>query len=362
MGAPETLPTGKDASVRRNKAGWARTFWITFVLLVAGAALTATFVRVPYFVYSPGSVQPLSNRINVTKGERFEPNGEIHFTTVRQDATVNGWEWLEARLRPSLTLIEEDLVLGGRTRDENRSYNFELMRVSKSTAVAVALRYLGVDPFRATGVGMVEVTGPSEGILTTDDVILSMDGELVLEAADLVEVVQRHSPGDRVELVVEPVAGGRSRTLFLELGAREDDPTVGFMGVVPQTRWEDVEDLPIDLVVNTGIVGGNSAGLALTLAILDVVTPGELTGGLRVATTGTIDLTGLVGPVGGVAQKVTAARNGGLDLLLVPKSELQTAQRFADEMPVEGVGTLQEALEALAHYGGQTENLGLSGN
>ena len=113
------------------------------VLLGVAAALLLTFVRLPYFVFSPGSVQSLSDRVVVTVGQRFEPVGEVYFTTVQQDSTVNGWEYLEARIRGSLTLLEEDLVLGDRTRNENRVFNLDLMRVSKSTAVAAALRHLG---------------------------------------------------------------------------------------------------------------------------------------------------------------------------------------------------------------------------
>ena len=95
------------------------------------------------------------------------------------------------------------------------------------------------------------------------------------------------------------------------------------------------------------------------MAILDLVTPGELTGGLRVATTGTIDPSGAVGPVGGVVQKVVAAREGDIELLLVPDAELGEARQHANGMPVEGVATLEDALDALARYGGQTRNLRL---
>ena len=89
----------------------------SLVLLGAAAALILSFVQLPYFVFSPGSVRSLSDRVVVTKGQRFEPVGEVYFTTVQQDSTVNGWEYLEARIRGSLTLLEEDLVLGDRTRD-----------------------------------------------------------------------------------------------------------------------------------------------------------------------------------------------------------------------------------------------------
>ncbi len=331
------------------------------VLLIVAAALLATFVRVPYFVFRPGSVQPLSGKVIVTTGERFNATGEIHFTTVRQDATVNGWEWLEARIKPSLTLVEEDRILDGRSLAENRSFNMQLMRVSKSTAVAVALRHLGIDPFRPTGVGLahIEADGPSAGKLTINDVILSVDGTSVLEAGDLVNAIRERTPGEMVDFEVEPVEGGESRVVSFTLQSRSDDPTIGYMGVMPQTRWEDIEDLPIDVRVNTGNVGGNSAGLALTLSILDLITPGELTGGLQVATTGTIDPTGMVGPIGGIVQKVVAARDGGMDLFLVPTQEASEARRHAGSMTVEGVATLEDALEALARHGGRTRDLRL---
>ena len=129
--------------------------------------------------------------------------------------------------------------------------------------------------------------------------------------------------------------------------------------MVPQTRWEDVEDLPVDILVNTGQVGGNSAGLALTLSILDLVTPGELTGGLQVATTGTINPAGVVGPIGGIIQKVVAARDGGMDLMLVPAGEVDEARKHANSMAVEGVVDLEDALAVLARYGGQTLELRL---
>jgi PDZ domain-containing protein len=332
--------------------------WIgTLVLLVVAVALLLTFIRLPYFVFRPGSVQALSDRVTITRGERFDPVGEVYFTTVRQDSTVNGWEYLEARLKGSLTLVGEDRVLGGRSRDENRSFNMRLMRVSKSTAVAVALRHLGIDPIKATGVGMAEVVGPSTGLLTTDDVILSVDGVEVRVAMDLVHAIGGRAPGEVVSLEVEPVRGGMSRVVEVVLGEREDDPTIGFLGVVPQTRWEDVDDLPVDVLVNTGRVGGNSAGLALTLSILDLVTPGELTGGLRVATTGTIDIDGNVGPIGGIVQKVAAAEEAGIDLLLVPVTELADAREHAGDLAVEGVSTLDDALAALARHGGESRDL-----
>ncbi|OWY61490.1 hypothetical protein B7486_63515, partial [cyanobacterium TDX16] len=107
---------------------------------------------------------------------------------------------------------------------------------------------------------------------------------------------------------------------------------------------------------DSGQVGGPSAGLAFTLALLDELTPGSLTGGESVTATGTMDLVGRVGPVGGVKQKTAAVRRAGDTLFLVPPDELAEAQAAAgDDLEVVAVSTLDEALEALGEHGGDVD-------
>jgi len=113
-------------------------------------------------------------------------------------------------------------------------------------------------------------------------------------------------------------------------------------------------DLPFDVKIDTRGIGGPSAGLAFTLAIIDELTPGELTGGKNVAVTGTIDIDGTVGEVGGVVQKTAAVRNAGARLFLVPPGEFADASKHAGKnLKVVKVTTLADALKALADNGGE---------
>ena len=110
---------------------------------------------------------------------------------------------------------------------------------------------------------------------------------------------------------------------------------------------------PVDIEIDTGQVGGPSAGLAFTLAILDRMTPGSLMGDQRVAVTGTIELDGSVGEVGGVDHKTEAAIREGAKLFLVPPGELELARKTAgNRIRVKAVRTLDEALKALEGAGG----------
>ena len=104
--------------------------------------------------------------------------------------------------------------------------------------------------------------------------------------------------------------------------------------------------------IDTTGIGGGSAGLAFALTLIDLLSPGELTGGHVVAATGTLDQDGRVGSVHGLAAKVVAARDRGAELFMVPAAQLAEATSYAGSMTVIGVHTVDDALEALRSRGG----------
>jgi PDZ domain-containing protein len=84
------------------------------------------------------------------------------------------------------------------------------------------------------------------------------------------------------------------------------------------------------------------------IAIIDSLTPGELTRGHVVAGTGTIQLDGTVGNIGGVRQKVVGAEAAGAEYILVPQGNYQsalTAER--DHIEIVPVSTLDDAIAFL---------------
>jgi Lon-like protease len=105
-----------------------------------------------------------------------------------------------------------------------------------------------------------------------------------------------------------------------------------------------------------GNIGGPSAGLALTLGLLDALSSGQLTGGLKVAATGTIDPLGHVGPIGDAAQKAVAVRRAGATVFFVPPANYKDAKSEAGSMKVYQVTTLEQALQDLKSLGGEVPN------
>ena len=180
--------------------------------------------------------------------------------------------------------------------------------------------------------------------------IVGIEGVPVAELSDLAEVLLTRRAGQAVDLDVERSESGSIEAVEVELIQSPDDASRALIGVEARERT-DIGELPVEVAIDSGSIGGPSAGLALTLGIIDLLTPGELTGGRQIAATGTISFDGSVGTIGEVDQKAIAAERAGVELLMVPSSNLSDAlDHVSGAMQVVGVENLQEALDALADH------------
>lgn len=327
---------------------------VSLSLLVA-LLVAAGLTTIPYKTLRPGSARPVAEHIYIDGVETYEPTHSVAFTTVSVgDATI--LEALGGWLDPEIDVFPREVIEGDRDAEENRRYNAELMDVSKLTATTVALRTLGYEVTLHTSgtvVRRMAEGSPAAEVLQLDDVIVAVDGEPVDAEGELSELLQVGGIGAQHLLTVERPPGSDQR-VAVPITTVEDPQSPGraIIGVAGQDRYASV-DLPFDVTIDTGRVGGPSAGLAFTLALIDVLTPGDLTGDLKVAVTGTIDMAGNVGIVGGAAQKAAAVRDQGYDVFLVPAGEEdEVLAAVGSSLRVVPVGTLWEALEALAALGG----------
>ncbi|MGH9114792.1 MAG: PDZ domain-containing protein, partial [Acidimicrobiales bacterium] len=196
--------------------------------------------------------------------------------------------------------------------------------------------------------------------LRCNDVVIAVNGAPVRTAEDLVQAIHEARPGQSVTIGLRRTVNGKAVTedLVAKLtgtpaisGQGPAKPSQAFLGVVAESDTTYV--FPFDVSIHVGNIGGPSAGLALTLGLLDVLSNGRLTGGHRIAATGTISLDGSVGVIGGVAQKAVAVRRAGAQMFLVPPQNLEAARSEAGSMKVLAVSSLHQALDDLAAIGGR---------
>jgi len=354
--APETFDA-RPLQQRARRRRWVAAVVAASVVVV----LVGSFWRLPYYTLSPGSLRNTTSLISVEGAPTYTDDGDLGYLTV-SFAQATPFFLLRAWVDDDIEVLDEEAALGGRDLEENREVNARLMDNAKETATAVALDALGYD-VRLLGTGAAIVTvepgTPAEGLLEPGDVVVGIDGVPVSTSVELTDGIVARPVGTTVVLDVERhdaaalTPEGASPQPVVEevaitLAARPDDPTLAYLGVRSGTR-DATWDLPFEVSVDSGNVIGPSAGLAFTLGIIDVLTPGSLTGGEVVAVTGTITPRGDVGVVGGVSQKAAAAIGAGASVYLVPEVELGAAEeRAGGAMDVVGVTTLLDALDALA--------------
>ena len=368
----EEPATGTEDTSRRRRVPWrlvgvvlAIGMVVLLSALVPVKSLAAVvpgqrFIDQELVAQKPGSARPTASRVAIDGVGVDEPTGAILFTTVQLDTTVSIFDWLMGEYDDDIDLRPRSEVLGDRSVEDNRQRNLEMMRVSKDAAVIAALHHLGIAVFEETGLGIdtVRDDGPAQGSLVAGDVIIAVDDVSITGFASLQDELATKSPGETGVIRVENIDTQETRDVELVWGEHPDRPGEAYIGVNVVPRQEELP-LPFEVEIDSGSIGGPSAGLAFTLTILDLLTAGDLTGGRQVAVTGTISADGTVGPVGGVGQKAAAAADAGAVAFILPLEMVEEAEAHAGSMPIIGVATLDEALAALAELGGDTTDLEL---
>ncbi len=316
---------------------------------------------------STGSGAPNSTNANAGSGnpKTYPAKGELLWATVGVKNDVRGLDLLMGWVKGDSDVFKRELLYGKADRKQAAQQSREEMDDAKSVAKVLAARRLGI----ATVEGGAEVLDrekgrPVEKLLATGDVIVTADGRSICLSGDLRELMLTKKKGDSVTLSVLSGLSSPSGASKEKTNQKPTERTVvvplhsvkginrQLMGVILGPSKIRPCRLPFDLEVNTDRIGGPSAGLAMTLAVLDRLSPGELTGGGKVGATGTIEADGSVGEVGGVKQKTASVRASGAKLFIVPLAEVALAKPHAGKMQVIGVRNLEEALAALRKAGG----------
>jgi Lon-like protease len=366
-GVGEPDPSSDGAVRRRRRHPLLAGIGAGLAVLVVIAVLAGFAIRVPYTTIAPGEALSLPSRVKIEGAKSYpDERGDIRLLFVREANHVNLWRYLQARLDSDIDLVKDGAVNpGSLTSSQLNAQGLQQMADAKTAATAVALRAAGYDVKAAPGLTVSDLTPgmPAIAVLRWGDVIVSFDGKTVSTAKDVTVAIAAHKSGDVLPLVVE--RSGKRLTLQVKVGVFTDAALKGRKGIGVELSPRFT--FPVKVSVDTTNIGGPSAGLAMTLAILDDLTPGNLTGGAHVAVTGTIDPNGDVGEIGGIEQKAVAARAAGVTLFIVPqcapsdpapylaacKADLaKAAKRAGSKISVKPVATFAQALAVLRAAGG----------
>lgn len=327
---------------RRDNSSW--PLYLAGILLFMGVfTLFLWNVELPYLAWSAGPVSDAADAIVIEGAPTYTPEGELlMLTVVSQD--VNIFEAMIAGLDPDIDIVRKEAVRSPDESDEEyRTRVLTQMDDSQARAIFVALSQLGYEQV-AQDVIVVEIVEglPADGVLEPGDSINRVNEAEITRSVDVPAALEGLKPGDTVVLGIS--RGGAEQQVELILSARDDDPEAPIMGVVVRELTEP----PFPVSIEAGNIGGPSAGMMHALAIIDTLTPGEMTKGRIIAGTGTIQLDGTVGNIGGVRQKVAGAEAAGASIIMVPAGNYEEAiTADHDDIEIVPIATLDEALAYL---------------
>ncbi|OZF58223.1 PDZ domain-containing protein [Rhodococcus sp. 14-2470-1a] len=313
--------------------------------------VVGTVVTVPFAALGPGpTYNTLGDADGVPvvqiDGTDVDPTtGHLNMTTVAVRDQLNIFEALGYWASGRQGLVpREEVYPPNKTKEEVQEGNQADFEQSENSAQLAALHHLGLPVVLV--VGSVAPDGPAAGLLNEGERLVSVAGEPVASVSAVREAVSARSPGESVDIVVEK--DGATRTESVVLGSRPDDAESGYLGVTPAEE----PDVPFTVTFNLADVGGPSAGLMFSLAVVDKLSPGELSNGDFVAGTGTIDSAGAVGPIGGIPYKLIAAREAGATTFLVPSQNCDEAsQNVPAGLRLVKVDSLDGAIDSLDALG-----------
>ncbi len=321
--------------------------------IVAFGVLIA-LVTVPYVSLGPG---PTFDTLGEIDGKQVvdiegtdvqKTSGHLNMTTVSQRDNLTLGQALTLWMSGREQLVPRDLVYPpDKSKDEIDKANNQDFKRSEDSAEYAALGYLKYAP--AVTVETVSKDGASAGKLKEGDAIDGVNGTPVSDMKQFQALMEKTKPGDEVVLDFRR-KNAPPGVATVKLGSAPDKKQ-GVLGIgVVEAPWA-----PFTIDFNLANIGGPSAGLVFSLAVIDKLTTGDLSGSKFVAGTGTIDADGKVGSIGGITHKIVAAHEAGATVFLVPADNCDEAKSAHEDgmdlVKVENLGGAVDALKALSAGG-----------
>ena len=315
----------------------------------------------PYVVYEPGIAIPVNPMVDIEHRTGEESRGKLLLTAVKL-SEPNFLGIIKSAFDRNTQIYYKQRVFQGQSKQQYAQQLGVIMQGSQNAAIEAAYRYSNVayeNKLKAIKVTALSNDSVKEGaLLKVGDIIIGIKGKGTL--GSLEDMVQQLKPeSDKQMYELEIIRGTETKEVVIVLESSSEvaewslERLADQLGV--QTFMETRELVPAKreavIEIKAGDIGGPSAGLVFALHAIDLLTEGDLTEGLVIAATGTINSSGQVGAIGGIKQKVVITSQEDVQLFIVPKANEKEAVAKAESlhtaMQVVGVSTLQEAIAAI---------------
>jgi PDZ domain-containing protein len=279
---------------------------------------------------------------------------------------------IRAPFDDSFELVKTSDYLGEELNMEEQDIvDIVITFLSQDTAVVVGLQEVSLPVDIAVIGQFVVAVGPDYpafGLIDPGEVIVGVNGEPLQSTEQMAELIGSTPEGGTVSLQLKEVDEelAYSASEEAEEGAERPDlsdlledevrevniqpvyePELGRSIIGVSTRDYFTYSSSVEVEWDLETVKGPSAGMMMTLSLVNALTPDDLTHGDKIAGTGEINLDGDVGPIGGLPFKIRAAEEQGAEVFIYPVENQDELEGFSTELQLFAVDDLDEALQVL---------------
>jgi len=317
-------------------------FFFCLILLII---IICAIVRLPFDVEMPGGTIDLGNRVKVN-GESVDIKGSFNMAYV---SVVQGSipHIIAGLIIPDWDVVpQEENMYENETREDANKRDRLLLEQSKDYAIVAAMQSANIKYEIKNKVNYVSyISEKANTTIKIGDNILKCNGEEVVDLNYFKEIVNKANAGDKLDFIVK-----RDGKEVEASGIVYEEDDEKYVGLYVLTTFDIESDLKIEIDSKSS-ESGPSGGMMMALMVYNAITKQDLTNGKKVVGTGTIDLEGKVGEIGGVKYKLMGAVKNKADVFLVPEGNYEEAIKVKEQkkydIEIVKVTTLKDAIDYL---------------
>lgn len=312
--------------------------------IIALAILILIFnIRLPFYVNAPGGTININNRIEYQ--DKKEYKGSLNMLYVTEYVASIPF-YLLSHIIPDWDLesIKENQVSSTESVEEINKRNKILLENSINNATYVAYKSAN-KKIEITKTKYVVVAVTKENGLKIGDEILEVEGKKVSSLEMIKQTIEEKNVGDEINLKIK--RNNKEQEVVAKIEKEENKKALGVM-IVTNYNLKPEKEVKLKFKQSES---GSSGGLMMSLSIYSAISDKDILKGRNIAGTGTIDMNGNVGEIGGIKYKIMGAVKNKMDVVLVPSANYEEAIKVKEaknyKIKIVKVDTFMDAIDYL---------------
>ena len=303
-------------------------------------------IEFPYYIEAPGGTIDISNRINIENS--YKSSGTLNLSYVSEyKATII--TLIIFLFNSDYKVLSKNDVIPDNINIKDYEYRDSIM-LKEAYSNAIYLGYTKANKnviVNSEKVYVNSIFEESDTTLKVGDEILEVNNIKINSKEDIDNIIKNFNVGDTIDIKI--IGNNKTDIKHATLIEYENNPIIGII----VSKIKDMDTTPKININYKARESGPSGGLMLALSVYNSLTESDITKGMKIVGTGTIDEYGNVGSIGGVEYKLKGAVKDKADIFLVPNGEnYEAAIKLKKEkkykIKIKGVSTFDEALEYLS--------------